>query len=70
MEGGGYGTSCVLGLEDARDNVVDMIVDVERREREVFRRHTILLSDYCFLVYLNCYSTCTMYFSSRRSLAG
>ena len=27
---GGYGASRVLGLEDARDRVVDMIVDVER----------------------------------------
>ena len=27
----GYGSSHVLGLEDARDRVVDMIVDVERR---------------------------------------
>ena len=34
MEGGGAGgcaSSRVLGLEDARDRVVDMIVDVERR---------------------------------------
>jgi len=31
MEVGGYVSSCVLGLEDARDQVVDMIVDVERR---------------------------------------
>jgi hypothetical protein len=38
MEGDGYGGSSpsrVLGLEDARDRVVDMIVDVERRERGV-----------------------------------
>ena len=34
VEGGGYGASCVLGLEDARDRLVDMIVDVERGERE------------------------------------
>ena len=27
--------SCVLGLEDARDRVVDMIVDVDRKERGV-----------------------------------
>jgi len=31
----GYHSSRALGLEDARDQVVDMIVDVERRERGV-----------------------------------
>jgi hypothetical protein len=42
MEGnGGYGDSrSVLGLEDARDRVVDMIVDVERRERGVSKTDT------------------------------
>ena len=37
-EEGGYAASsptCVLGLEDAKDRVVDMIVDVERKERGV-----------------------------------
>jgi hypothetical protein len=34
MEGGCH-SSRALGLEDARDRVVDMIVDVERRERGV-----------------------------------
>jgi len=32
-EGGEDGDSRVLGLEDARDRAVDMIVDVERREK-------------------------------------
>lgn len=32
---GGYDSSRPFGLEDARDRVVDMIVDVERRERGV-----------------------------------
>ena len=58
MEGGGYGApSRVLGLE-----VVDMIVNAERRE--VFHwQKPPSSSNYCFLVYLNYYSTCTMYFS-------